>query len=69
MPQKLSPLLKKTSSLKQAHNPEALIPTMWCFLTMHMGMRGRDEDWKLRYAVKMESGDLKEEPKQGPVKL
>ena len=25
------------------HSPEAHIRTVWFFLTMHMGMRGRDE--------------------------
>ena len=35
------------------HSPEALIRTVWYFLTLHFGMRGRDEHHKLRY------GDLK----------
>jgi len=30
------------------HDPEALIRTVWYFFTLHMGMRGRDEHWKLR---------------------
>ena len=30
------------------HDPEALICTVWYFFTLHMGMRGRDEHWKLR---------------------
>lgn len=31
------------------HSPDALIRTVWYFLTLHMGMRGRDEHCKLRY--------------------
>ena len=31
------------------HSPEALIRTVWFFLTMHLGMRGRDEHTKLKF--------------------
>ena len=47
----LSQLLKKMHCLNLDNwgSPEALIRTVWYFLTMHLGMRGRDEDWKPRY--------------------
>ena len=59
------------------HSPEALIRTVWYFLTMHMGMRGRDELTKLKFGdfqhiidVNGEyiNGALKEEVKLGQVK-
>ena len=31
------------------HSPEALIRTIWYFLTLHMGMHGKDKNCKLRY--------------------
>ena len=30
-------------------DPKTLIRTVWYFLTLHFGMRGRDEHHKLRY--------------------
>ena len=38
-----------TSGQMGRQSPEALIRTIWYFLTLHMGMQGRDEHCKLRY--------------------
>ena len=45
-----------------AYSPESLEHTIWFLLTMHMGMRGRDEHHKLcfgDFAIKSDSSGLK----------